>query len=34
MLIKKHANLLKCESHQDVIQCDQQQHRYILSFDR
>ena len=23
-----------CKSHQDVIQCDQQQHRYIVSFDR
>ena len=23
-----------CKSHRRVIQCDQQQHRYIVSFDR
>ena len=23
-----------CKNHQNVIQCDQQQHRYIVSFDR
>ena len=25
---------LNCKNYQDVIQCDQQQHRYIISFDR
>ena len=23
-----------CKSHDEVIQCEQQQHRYIVSFDR
>ena len=23
-----------CKSHGEVIQCEQQQHRYIVSFDR
>ena len=32
--IQKTLNFTKCKSHQVIIKCDQQQHRYIVSFDR
>ena len=34
MYVNKNEQLIICKSHRRVIQCDQQQHRYIVSFDR